>query len=186
MAKAGIKYIDAQKFQAILEQKSLLDRAEPQAGFVKVQSENGHRLYVAKTKRVGRVDLAFTVEGEGFHAPENKNGSIQLQLDMTLDEEAILANFARALDVMKSLPKVERAKKAEAAKGPAAPKAVGWTIKTKASDGVVLSKDDLLVKMAIDKKRPLADKSRDSLNASARARYDEVFAPKLQVAADKS
>jgi hypothetical protein len=183
MAKAGVNYVDGAKFQKLIDEKGL--GYEFQAGFVKVQAENGHRLYVAKTKRVGRVDLAFKVEGEGFHPPETKNGSIELQLDMTQPEDAILAAFSKALDVMVALPKKEAAKKAEAAKA-TGPKPVGWSIKSKGADGAVLSKEDLMVKMAIDKKRPLAASVLARLNADQRARYDAAFAPALAAAADKS
>ncbi len=61
--KKGVTYIDAAKFEAVITEMGLTPNA--QAGFVKVCGAKGRNVYIARTKRVGRVDLSgFSVEEE--------------------------------------------------------------------------------------------------------------------------
>jgi hypothetical protein len=133
--KTNVTYVDAAKFEAIMLEKAKQHgfQLADQKGFIRVEGPKGRRIYVASTKRVGRVDLSGvevrTEDGKhalGFVAPHcGPFGNVKQQLDMSLGEEAILANFSALLDLMAALPPVEKAQRK-----PAAPKAdapVGWT-----------------------------------------------------------
>lgn len=125
--KKEITYIDGARFEAILTAKGLVP--VPQAGFMKVSGAKGRNLYIAKTKKVGRVDLS------GFEAPAEmgirnlggeKFGAVTQQLRFDLPENEVLANFELVLIHMLSLPAREIEKKSTTAK-PKTPKATGWT-----------------------------------------------------------
>jgi hypothetical protein len=127
--KTNITYVDASKFETIClaaaEKHGLAITA--QKGFVKVGGPKGRAVYVASTKRVGRVDLSgFEMEGEGYVSPHcGPFGNVKQQLDMSLGEEAILANFAALLDHLATLAPVEKAARKAPATKADAPK--GWT-----------------------------------------------------------
>lgn len=130
--KKDITYIDAAKFEGIITAKGLTP--VPQAGFVKVSGAKGRTLYVARTKRVGRVDLS------GFEAPAEMGtrnlggesfGAVTQQLRFDLPEAEVLANFEKVLDHMLTLPAREVEKKSATPKA-SAPKAQGWSSKVAA------------------------------------------------------
>lgn len=105
--KSGVTYVEQGKFLAIAQELGL--STKEQKGFVKVwdagKGENAQRLYVAKTKKVGRVDLSgFEVEFGAQHLGGEKFGGVSQQLDMSLPEEDILTNFRALCEHMKSLP----------------------------------------------------------------------------------
>jgi hypothetical protein len=127
--KTNVTYVDASKFEtlclAAAEKHGYAITA--QKGFVKVAGPKGRSLYVASTKRVGRVDISgFEMEGAGYVSPHcGPFGNVKQQLDMSLGEEAILTNFQTLLDHMATLaPVAKPERKAPAAKADA-PK--GWT-----------------------------------------------------------
>lgn len=195
MAKAGVTYIDATQFEAILIAHASALTLVPQAGFIKVQAKNGHRMYIARTKKVGRVDLAFKIEGPGFFVPAEKSGAIELGLDFSLPEEDILANFAGALETMESLAPVV---KVAAAKKVAGQKAtsVGWSPEVLKSTKTVTAADDKGLGLALGmslaaKGKPLAATLIARLNDNQRKQYDAKWnaptvAPQLAMAADKA
>lgn len=127
--KTNINYVDACHFETIITASGL--DTEPQKGFIKVKGKTGRRVYVAVTKRVGRVDLSgFTMEGPGFIEPHcGPFGAVKQQLDMSLPQDEVLANFARLLKVLEELPAAEKAKRSMAPKADA-PK--GWSPETSA------------------------------------------------------
>ena len=124
--KNGVTYVDASKFEALIAASGL--PMTGQKGFVKVSGPKGRQLYVAATKRVGRVDLSgFTVEGAGFQAPHcGEFGNVKQQLRFDRPEAEILMDFAWLLEHLAALPPVEK----EPAAKKAAPKtaaARGWS-----------------------------------------------------------
>jgi hypothetical protein len=128
--KEKITYVDAAHFEALIRKHVL--GMEAQAGFIKVQGPTGYCIYVARTKRVGRVDLSWgkerTMEGPGFRRLGGEAfGNVHQQLDFSLPEAEILANFEKALVAMKGFPPVERKARAAKAGGPKAPAATGWS-----------------------------------------------------------
>lgn len=102
-----ITYIDFDKFGQIIR-VSGLDHQE-QAGFVKVSGERGRNVYVARTKRVGRVDVSgFKAEFPGVtDLGDMSFGKVEQQLDFNLPEDDILRNFRRLLGVLKAMPAAE-------------------------------------------------------------------------------
>jgi hypothetical protein len=129
--KKDITYIDGAKFEAIITARGLTP--VPQAGFVKVSGAKGRNLYVARTKRVGRVDLSgFEYTGDGVRNLGGESfGAVTQQLRFDLPEEQVLANFTAILDHMLTLPAREVEKKAAEPKAKA-PKAQGWSDKVAA------------------------------------------------------
>lgn len=123
--KTNVTYIDASKFEALILASGL--PMAVQKGFVKVSGPKGRQVYVASTKRVGRVDISgFEMEGPGYVTPHcGVFGNVKQQLDFSLGEDDILSNFAALLEHMKSLAPVEKAPRKEAAPKADAPK--GWT-----------------------------------------------------------
>lgn len=127
--KTNITYVDAAKFETLClaaAEKHGYD-VTAQKGFVKVAGPKGRCLYVASTKRVGRVDISgFEMEGAGYVSPHcGPFGNVKQQLDMSLGEEAILENFTALLDHMATLAPVEKAERKPATPKADAPK--GWT-----------------------------------------------------------
>jgi hypothetical protein len=129
--KKNVTYIDAVKFETIIKSSGL--PFVLQAGFVKVQGPKGRNLYVAATKRVGRVDISgFTVDATsptafGFITDlgELEFGNVKQQMDFSRTEDEILATFELLLNHMKTLDPVEKAQRKASA--PKAPVAVGWS-----------------------------------------------------------
>lgn len=124
--KNGITYVDAAKFEALIVASGL--PYSPQKGFVKVSGAKGRNIYVAATKRVGRVDLSgFVMEGETVQAPHcGEFGNVKQQLRFDLPEDEVLANFAALLEHLKSLPEVPAAERKPKA-GPKTAAAQGWS-----------------------------------------------------------
>lgn len=132
--KTNVCYVDAAKFETLIEASGL--PYEGQKGFVRVDGPKGRRVYVASTKRVGRVDISgFEMEGPGYVTPHcGVFGNVKQQLDFSLDEDAILANFAALLEHMKTLAPVEKA--ARKAPEKKADEAQGWSAKADRKDKI--------------------------------------------------
>ncbi len=123
--KTNVTYIESSKFEATLAlAKEMGLKVLDQRGFIKVTGPKGYALYVASTKRVGRVDLSgFTMGQAGFVSPHcGPFGNVKEQVDFSLDEETILANFALALSTMMGLAPKEKEVKAPVEKKVKAPK----------------------------------------------------------------
>lgn len=110
MAKTNVLYIDGSKFTTILSELGIATTT--QSGFIRVDGPKGRRVYVAATKKVGRVDISgFTVEfgAKTPHCGEFGNVKQQLDLDPALGEDGILTNFKALVEHMLTLPAVEKA-----------------------------------------------------------------------------
>jgi hypothetical protein len=129
--KTNVTYIDACKFEALILVAAcdLGFSVTPQKGFVKVAGPRGRTLYVASTKRVGRVDLSgFTVPAEGGHVQTphcGEFGNVKQQLRFDRPEPEVLEAFALLLTHMAALTPAEKTER----KSPAqkADEPVGWT-----------------------------------------------------------
>jgi hypothetical protein len=114
--KKNVTYIAREQFEALIAESGL--PTSEKKGWTRVDGQSGRRLYVPKTKRVGRVD-AVGLSSDGLTAlGEESFGAVTHQLDMSGSEADILAAFALALEGLRTLAAVERP-----AKEPAAPKA---------------------------------------------------------------
>jgi hypothetical protein len=152
--KKNITYVDAAHFEKVLVARGLA--LLPQAGFIKVSGAKGRNLYIAKTKRVGRIDLS------GFEVPVEMGvtnlggeafGAVKQQMDFTLAEADILANFEKVLNHMLALPERVIEKKTTTPKPASLPKAQGWSVAPVASlDGDAAAKRKALIaKVAAEK-----------------------------------
>lgn len=166
--KKNVTYIDAQKFQIVLEKHGC--KMVPQAGFIKVSGAEGRNLYVSKQKRVGRVDFSgWTIEGEGYlNLGGEKFGNVEQQLDFSLPEAEVLANFEKALLHMLSLPPAEK-KKRQAPMTSKKEAAKGWTEHVPAPK----TEDDKAARLARIKAysektgKPISDKTLAALQPTA-------------------
>lgn len=121
--KTETNYLPRGSYETILAKHGCSTLA--QSGFIKVEGAKGRRLYVAATKKVGRIDLSGFEFGEGTKKPDQGEfGQVKQQMVMTGTEAELLARFETILLHMLSLPAVEKAAKpAKAPKAPRAPKA---------------------------------------------------------------
>lgn len=131
--KIQTTYIDASKFETLLSRKGFifLDKGAPipeghtggvcriHKGFVQVCGPVGRNLYIAKTKRVGRVDIALGQEIESpglINLGDDKFGAVLQQLNMTGPEDEVMQNFELVLDHMLTMDPRVSEKKAKATK----------------------------------------------------------------------
>ena len=123
--KKNVTYVDAAKFETIIRDSGLTFLL--QKGFVKVSAAKGRNLYVAATKRVGRVDISgFTVQMDGItDLGDLSFGNVKQQLDFSRTEDEILATFRDLLAHMATLPAVEKMERK--ASTPRGPVAQGWS-----------------------------------------------------------
>lgn len=136
MAKKDIVYVDAAEFEKRIVERGLTPLM--QAGFVKVEVVKGRTLYIAKTKKVGRVDLSgFEVDskeymvndlgGEAFGAVKQQLNFSKLEGEDDATASArVLVNFEKLLDHMAALTERVREKKGPAGETKGA-KPKGWT-----------------------------------------------------------
>jgi hypothetical protein len=131
LMKKNVTYIAQNKFVAIAEKHGL--KLTEQAGFIRVELEGklDHRLYIPKTKTVGRIDLAgftpkarkgFKILGEG-----ERFGAVHAQLDFSQTEGVILDAFSAACQACVSLPPLTEAER-DAAKKARGRKAGGGAV----------------------------------------------------------
>lgn len=135
MSKKQVTYVDASEFESICVELGVPMVA--QAGFVKCgDGKNGRYLYVAKTKRVGRVDLSwFKMTGEdGKAVPgvrdldgDERHGSVEQGIDFSLTQEEILTAFRDALIFAASLPTADKARASSRPRKETGPAAVGFS-----------------------------------------------------------
>ncbi len=113
--KAHITYVASQKLLELLEAAGFTHIA--QSGFLKVEPVKGRRIYVANTKRVGRVDISgFEVDPSIGKTPEGGPfGAVKQQLRFDGTEDDVLTRFANLL--------TELSKQEPVAPKPSAPKA---------------------------------------------------------------
>jgi hypothetical protein len=126
--KTNVTYVDATKFEQLIdngvELYGLIVTA--QKGFVKVAGAKGNQVYVASTKRVGRVDISGFEVPFGVEPAQGVFGQVRQQLDFSKPEDKILEDFANLLVALSEQTAKER--KAPVRKPKAdAPK--GWSEK---------------------------------------------------------
>ena len=151
--KKNVTYIESAKFAAIVSELGL--PSKPQAGFVKVDLGNGRQVYVAITKRVGRVDLScFSLEGPGFVQLGGESfGNVRCQVDFSLPEAAILAAFRRCLEEGRKLEQWVAPKRVQPGTPKAAKPAEDLAMAAKAK----LARLDLIKKVAREKGMPVSE-----------------------------
>jgi hypothetical protein len=98
--KKQTTYIDAIHFETLL--KDLKFKPLAQAGFVKVAGKKGRNVYIAKTKRVGRIDLSgFEVKMVGIEDLGGEAfGAVKQQVDFSRTQDEILATTKAVLEHM--------------------------------------------------------------------------------------
>lgn len=161
--KKEINYVDAARFEEIIRNANLPYTA--QAGFVKVHGPKGRQVYVAKTKNVGRVDISgFEMEGQGYIPFPDHGGSVKQQLDFSLPEAQVLANFEKLLKHMATLPPVEKKGRA-ATRATPRPKATGWSGQVESSSPVPKeSRKETLQRISKQMGVPLSKKTQAELD----------------------
>jgi hypothetical protein len=104
--------IDIKRFEEIVSNYPQL-KMEPMSAFYKIESGDG-RIYVAKTKRVSRVDIS------GFHfthpamnildqdlRKEKRKGRVEAQLNFTKSDDQVLDAFETGLKFMLAISGIE-------------------------------------------------------------------------------
>ena len=104
--KKGITYVANEKFIAIASKMGA--SFEDKKGWTKIFFCAAHRVYVPKTKNVGRVDISgFELKDLGTAVVDlggESFGNVHQQLNTALTEIEVLANFETVLSRMKALP----------------------------------------------------------------------------------
>lgn len=134
--KTNVTYIDAAKFETIILASGLTCTA--QKGFIKVAGERGRAVYVASTKRVGRVDISGFEVSYGITPHCGPFGNVKQQLDFGQTEDEVLSAFTQLLEDLKLQPAVEKV-----VRKPATPKAdepKGWSPDVKATRKAKIAK----------------------------------------------
>lgn len=135
--KTNVTYIDAAKFEAIIIASGLPFSA--QKGFVKVQGPTGRNVYVASTKRVGRVDISGFEVSYGVAPHCGPFGNVKQQLDFSKPEDGVLSDFTKLLGDLKAQAPAEKKERKAPAKKADEPK--GWTaVDTKAARKAKIAK----------------------------------------------
>jgi len=119
MAKPNVTYVARTQFEDILTDMGLPTKI--QSGFIRVDGARGNRLYVAATKKVGRIDISgFEVDHLGQTPHCGIFGNVKQQMRMSGTEEEVLARFTSLVKALLSQPakvKAEKPPKAKKVKG---------------------------------------------------------------------
>lgn len=192
-----VTYVDAAHFEGILRKHGYTPEAHnlvSQAGFVKALGPTGYQIYIARTKRVGRVDLSFgkdvAMDGPGFRRLGGESfGNVHQQLDFGLEEAEILKHFEAAVVRMKGLPPVERKARAAKAAGPKAPDAKGWSpgipVQTKADRKLLIEQEAKRRGLTVSPKTTAEIKAEEAKKGQAPAPAAKPAGPQMRAAADK-
>lgn len=110
--KAEITYIPSEKLLAVLTTRNLVHST--QSGFLKVEAAKGRLIYIANTKRVGRVDISgFEVSASIGKTPHcGPFGRVKQQLRMDGTEAEVLTRFEALLTELQAQPPVVKEVKA--------------------------------------------------------------------------
>ena len=120
--RKNINHVSAESLLSTVEAAGL--KVTPQSGFYRVEGTENRRLYIGKTKRVGRVDLSgYSVLGVGFTqlSEEDQFCRVACQLDFSAEPKVILAAFARAVKALTAPAKTPAKKLGEKAAKVSAP-----------------------------------------------------------------
>lgn len=108
--KKDITYVSQDALVAVAQAKGL--PVQEQKGWLKVTCAPGRLAYVARTKRVGRVNLSgFEFERGTVDLGGESFGTVKQILDMARPEAEILTAFAEILDHASRLPAREKEKR---------------------------------------------------------------------------
>jgi hypothetical protein len=156
--KTNATYLPREKYEAIMTKLGI--SWTEQSGFLKAEPVKGRRLYVAATKKVGRVDLSGFEFAHGTKRPDQGPfGRVLQQLDVTGTEEEVLARFEAIAAHLLTLQPEEKAPKAPKAK---APKAVSATTEGEVpapavdSPEAIRSRMELIKRVAAEKGVPVS------------------------------
>jgi hypothetical protein len=156
--KPNTTYVDACHFETAIQESGLQMIA--QKGFIKVMGATGRQVYVAATKRVGRVDISgFTVDLPGVRTLGDGEafGNVKQQMDFSRTQDEILATFRDLLAHLASLPAAEKQERKAPAKKADEPK--GWSAAT------LESRKALIEKVAKEKGVKVSPKARIAADA---------------------
>lgn len=187
--KAEITYVVSEKLLAALTTRSLTYIA--QSGFLKVEAAKGRLIYIANTKRVGRVDISgFEVSASIGKTPHcGPFGKVKQQLRMDGTEADVLARFELLLTELLAQPpvvkevKAKPAPKAKSPSSPEAPAGAASSIGTVAPEPTPAEKRTLRL-AAIAKVRALAEKMNQPLSSKLLAEEATLLAEQADAPAD--
>ena len=152
--KTDILYVENSKFLAVLAELTV--PFTTQSGFVRVEGAKGRRLYVAATKKVGRIDISgFEVEFGAKKPHCGEFGAVKQQMDLSpeIGEEGILSNFRSLVSHMLTLPAVEKVKAEKKPKAPRTAKKTGGEVPPPPVDSAeaVKARMELIKRVAAEK-----------------------------------
>lgn len=152
--------IDAAKVEALCLARPTLKMVEKK-GFVRFEAAEGIRVYVPKTKTVGRLDLSGFEMGPDvagiFRLGGLSFGAVKQQVLFDRTEEEILATIAGVLDHMLTLPAREK----KAKKQPGTPTAEAKPAAEKPAGKK--SRKELIEKVAKEKGAKVSDKTQEEI-----------------------
>lgn len=108
--KTNTTYISAALIAQIVEQSNL--PTVDKKGWLLVGNfdTNGPRVYIPKTKKVGRIDLSgFELDSDAVNKLGGASfGAVHQQLRFDLPEAVVLSNLQQVLEELKALPKFQK------------------------------------------------------------------------------
>lgn len=124
MEKGKKTLVEARKIEDLVLQSKL--QAVAQAGYVKVSGAKGRNIYIARTGRVGRINLSgFTMKHPGVRdLGDLAFGSVSQEIDFERSEEEILDTVQDVLTELAALPAAEPRRRMAAG---AASREESWT-----------------------------------------------------------
>jgi hypothetical protein len=110
--KTDTTYILRGEFEKVLNERNLPTLV--QSGFIRVDGPKGSRIYIAATKKVGRIDIS------GFEVPLTLGmiphcgvfGRVKQQMRFHGSQEDVLVRFNELLDILLAQPEQIKEKKA--------------------------------------------------------------------------
>ena len=127
--KKNVTYVARSEFETILSHLGMPTKV--QSGFIRVEGPKGNRLYVAATKKVGRIDISgFEVGSSGVTPHCGVFGNVKQQMDMSGTEAEVLERFKVIIGLLLSQPEKVKEVKTKAPRAPRGKKEKkGWGAK---------------------------------------------------------
>jgi hypothetical protein len=146
MPRKPVNYVSQTELLNVVSELGLV--SHEQAGFIRVQATDRpeHRLYIAKTKNVGRVDVSgFDPEVEGVSrlGEGERFGKVRAQIDFNREPSAIIATFRNLCSLLFTLPVSVVAPSEKKERAPRAP-----SVKKESKPKVEASEDDRSARLA--------------------------------------
>lgn len=106
--KTGITYVPAGRIATLLSELGLT--AKEQSGFLRLDFAKGRRLYIANTKRVGRIDIAGAELSDTLAKPPHCGifGAVKQQVRMDGTEQEVVDRVFDVIAEMQALPPIEK------------------------------------------------------------------------------